>query len=257
MKLNQMNSIAKASIVSLAIVLGLSACTRDYTVAYVYMTTAKSSPGVINQYAVDYDSGALTTIGTPVAAGNDPVALVPSPNGLFIYVINHIDSTVQEFAVQGDGSLVSKNTYKINGSLPTSIAIDPAGKFLYVTFTYQTGYSATTPGPGGVAIFPVNSDNSLGSVSTVNVGNNPVGVSVSYFNHFVYVLDQEPSPAATILGFSQNATTGALTPIAGTNITTVASKTVATGYAAGVVPSPSLRSPPLASSMSPTRPPTS
>lgn len=237
MKLNQMNSIAKASIVSLAIVLGLSACTRDYTVAYVYMTTAKSSPGVINQYAVDYDSGALTTIGTPVAAGNDPVALVPSPNGLFIYVINHIDSTVQEFAVQGDGSLVSKNTYKINGSLPTSIAIDPAGKFLYVTFTYQTGYSATTPGPGGVAIFPVNSDNSLGSVSTVNVGNNPVGVSVSYFNHFVYVLDQEPSPAATILGFSQNATTGALTPIAGTNITTVASKTVATGYAAGVVPS--------------------
>jgi 6-phosphogluconolactonase len=237
MKLNQMNSIAKASIVSLAIVLGLSACTRDYTVAYVYMTTAKSSPGVINQYAVDYDSGALTTIGTPVAAGNDPVALVPSPNGLFIYVINHLDSTVQEFAVQGDGSLVSKNIYKINGTLPTSIAIDPTGKFLYVTFTYQTGYSATTPGPGGVAIFPVNSDNSLGSVSTVNVGNNPVGVSVSYFNHFVYVLDQEPSPAATILGFSQNATTGALTPIAGTTITTVAGKTVATGYAAGVIPS--------------------
>jgi 6-phosphogluconolactonase len=237
MKLNQMSRIAKASIVSLAIVLGMSACTRDYTVAYVYMTTAKSSPGVINQYAVDYVSGALTAIGTPVAAGNDPIALVPTPNGLFVYVVNHLDSTVQEFAVQGNGALVSKNVYKINGTLPTAIAIDPLGQFLYVTFTYQAAYSATTPGPGGVAIFPVNADNSLGTVSTVNVGNNPVGVSVSYFNHFVYVLDQEPSPAATILGFSQNATTGALTPVPGTTITTVNGKTVATGYAAGVIPS--------------------
>jgi len=237
MRLNEMSRIAKASIVSLAMVLGLSACTRDYTVAFVYMTTAKSNPGVVNQYAVDFKSGSLTTIGTAVAAGNDPVAQVASPSGLFIYVVNRLDSTVQEFAVQGDGSLVSKNVYKINGSLPTAVAIDPAGAFLYVAFTYQTGYSATNPGPGGVAIFPVNPDNSLGTVSTVNVGNNPVGVTVSYYNHFVYVLDQEPSPNATILGFSQNSTTGALTSLPGTTITTVAGKTVATGYAAGVVPS--------------------
>jgi 6-phosphogluconolactonase (cycloisomerase 2 family) len=237
MRLNEISRIAKASIVSVAITLSLSACTRDYTVAFVYMTTAKSNPGVINQYAVDYKSGSLTTIGTAVAAGNDPVAQVASPSGLFIYVVNRLDSTVQEFAVQGDGSLVSKNVYKINGTLPTAVAIDPAGAFLYVTFTYQTGYSATNPGPGGVAIFPVNTDNSLGTVSTVNVGNNPVGVTVSYYNHFVYVLDQEPSPNATILGFSQNATTGALTALPGTTITTVAGKTVATGYAAGVIPS--------------------
>jgi 6-phosphogluconolactonase len=237
MNLNEISRIAKASIVSLAIVLGLSACTRDYTVAFVYMTTAKSNPGVINQYGVDYQSGALIPIGSAIAAGNDPVFIVPSPSGLFVYVLNRLDSTVQEFAVQGDGSLVSKNVYKINGSFPTSAAIDPAGKFLYVTFTYQTGFSPATPGPGGVAIFPINADNSLGAVSTVNVGNNPVGVTVSFFNSFVYVLDQEPSPNATILGFSQNTSTGALTPVPGTIITTVAGKTVATGYPAGVVPS--------------------
>jgi 6-phosphogluconolactonase (cycloisomerase 2 family) len=116
------------------------------------------------------------------------------------------------------------------------VAIDPQGAFLYVTFTYQTGYSATTPGPGGVSIFPVNADNSLGTPLTQNVGNNPVGVTVSYFNHFVYVLDQEASPKATILGFSQNTSTGALTPVPGTTIATVGGKTVATGFAAGVVP---------------------
>jgi 6-phosphogluconolactonase len=237
MKLNEISRVAKASIVSLAIVLGMSACTRDYTVAYLYMTTAKTNPGLINQYAVDYDSGALTQIGTAVAAGNDPTTLVASPNGLFIYVVNHLDSTVQEFAVQSDGSLASKNVYKISGTLPTAVAIDPAGKFLYVTYTYQAGYSAAASGPGGVSIFPVNPDNSLGSVSNVNVGNNPVGVTCSFFNNFVYVLDQEPSPRANILGFAQNTSTGALTTLPGTSITTVAGKTVATGYAAGVVPS--------------------
>jgi 6-phosphogluconolactonase len=237
MRLNEMSRIAKASIMSLSMVLGLSACTRDYTVAFVYMTTAKTSPGQIDQYAVDYDSGALTSIGSPVAAGNDPVTLIASPSGLFIYVLNKLDSTVQEFAVQGNGSLNSKNVYKINGTLPTAAAIDPAGKFLYVTFTYQAGYSATSPGPGGVAIFPINSDNSLGTASVVNVGNNPIGVTVSYFNAFVYVLDQETSANPMILGFSQNTSSGALTPISGTTITTVAGKTVATGYAAGVVPS--------------------
>jgi len=238
MNLNRMSRITKASIVSLAMLLGLSACTRDYTVAYVYMTTAKTSPGLIDQYAVDYESGALTPIGTPIAAGNDPVTLVAAPNGLFIYVLNQLDSTVQEFAVQGNGSLASKGVSPIAGTLPTAVAIDPAGKFLYVTFTYQAGYSASKPGPGGVAIFPVNADNSLGTVSTVNVGNNPVGVTVSYFNHFVYVLDQEPPPnVPIILAFAQNPSTGALTAIPGPTATIVAGKTVATGFAAGVVPS--------------------
>jgi 6-phosphogluconolactonase len=237
MNLHNISRMAKASVVTLAMVLGLSSCTLDYVVGYVYMTTNKSNPGVINQYSIDFQTGALGTIGTPIAAGNDPVRLVASPSGKFVYVISQLDSTVREFAVQGDGTLASKNNYPITGTLPTAVAIDPQGKFLYVAFTYQTGFSATTPGPGGVAIFPVNADNSLGTQSTQPVGNNPVGISVSNFNHFVYVVDQEPLPNATILGFSQNTSTGALTPATGTTITTVAGKTVAKGYPAGVVPS--------------------
>jgi len=223
---------------SAAMVLGLASCSLDYVVGFVYMTTAKSNPGVINQYSIDFQSGALSAIGTPVAAGKNPLRIIAAPNGKFVYVVNQGDSTVQEFAVNGDGTLVSKNTYTLSGGTsPTALAIDPAGKFLYATFTYQTGYSASNPGPGGVAIFPVNADNSLGTQTTQPVGNNPIAVVASYFNHYVYVLDQEPSPKATILGFAQSATSGALTPVAGTVIATVAGKTVATGYAAGVAPS--------------------
>jgi 6-phosphogluconolactonase len=237
MNLHKISRIAKVSIVSMAMVFGLASCSLDYVVGYVYMTTNKSNPGLIDQYSIDFQSGALSDIGTPVAAGNNPVRLVATPSGQFVYVINQGDSTVQEFAVQGDGTLVSKNTYPLGGTVPTALAIDPQGKFLYVAFSYQPGFSTAKPGPGGVSIFPVNADNSLGAASTQLVGNNPVGINVSYFNHYVYVLDQEPSPSATILGFAQNASTGALTPVPGTTITTVAGKTVATGYAAGVVPS--------------------
>jgi 6-phosphogluconolactonase (cycloisomerase 2 family) len=226
------------------VALGLTACTRDYTVAYLYVTGASTSgAGLVNEYRVDYQSGALVTVpGSPIAAGVNPVTLVTAPGGLFVYVVNQGDATVQEFAVDtGSGSLSMKNSYK-TGSKPTAAAIDPAGKFLYVTFTYQSGYSATNPGPGGVNIFPINSDNSLGNSTTVNVGNNPVGVVASNFNHFVYVVDQEPavgtaSPFGTILGFAQDPSTGALTPTPGTTITTVNGKTVATGYKAGTQPS--------------------
>lgn len=230
-----------ASVLLLTGAFGLTACTRDYTVAYLYATAAGAG---INEYGVDYQSGALVPIsGSPVAAGNNPTKLIASPNGLFIYVLNQGDSTVQEFAVdEGTGKLTSKNTYS-TGSRPTSLAMDAAGKFLYVTFTYQRGYSDTNPGPGGVNIFPVNADNSLGSPTVQVVGNNPVGVAATNFNNFVYVLDAEPaigsgSPVGYILAFSQNTSNGALTPIGKTSISTDTSgKTVAIGYGAGTVPS--------------------
>jgi 6-phosphogluconolactonase (cycloisomerase 2 family) len=227
MNLHKISRTAKVSIVSLAMVLGLSSCSLDYVVGYVYMTTNHSNPGVINQYAIDFQSGALSPVGSPVAAGNDPVKLIASPGGQFVYVINQGDSTVQEFAVQSDGSLASKNTYKITGTSPTALAIDTQGKFLYVTF--NNGYSATNVVAGGVAIFPVNADNSLGTASTLVAGNNPVSVVASYFNHFVYVLDQDPANPS-VLTFSQNASTGALTPVA-------SSITGKLATPAGVVPS--------------------
>src|SRR5438309_4026954 len=109
MNQNRIIRVSNAATASVELSLGLTACTRDYVVAYVYVTNAKANPGTINQYAVDYLSGALTQIGTPVAAGSNPVNLVPSPDNLAVYVVNKGDSSVQEFLVQGDGSLKATN----------------------------------------------------------------------------------------------------------------------------------------------------
>jgi len=243
-----------ASILSLALV-SVTACSRDYVLAYVYVTTAKpltsgSPDGGVSAYAVDYQIGSLTPLAdSPIQAGRNPVTLVASPSGLNLYVVNHDDSSVGEYAIGTDGKIYLQNTYNVTGSMATAIAIDAAGKFLYVTFTYQLGpngqqlYSPASPGPGGVTIFPINADGSLGTASTLKVGNNPVGIVVSRAKTgstatFAYVVDQEVSPKATVLGFSQNTTTGALTPVPGTVITTDSTgKTVATGFGAGTTPS--------------------
>lgn len=266
MNLKSMSRGAMAAVVSTGMVLGLASCTRDYTASFVYVTSAKSNPGVVTAYAVDYQSGALTQRGNPVTAGANPVNAVASPNGLFIYVLNQGDSSVQEFAVAaGEGELTSKNVYKNAATAPQSpvaAAIDGSGKFMYVAYTYLSGSS----GPGAVMIYPINADSSLGTPTTVTVGNNPIGIVASgqfcvtsgvstsnptctttagtsgYVASFVYVLDQEPAVGTTVsaqgvvLGYSQNASTGVLTPVTGGNAI-VNGVAITNGFRAGVVPS--------------------
>ena len=260
MKLNKMGRAGLASMLSLAMI-SVTACSRDYVLAYLYVTTAKplasgSNNGGVSAFAVDYQSGSLTPLAdSPIPAGDNPVALAASPNSLYVYVVNQNDSNVMVYSIGTDGKLFNQQTVNVTGSTPTAVAVDAAGAFLYVTFKYQLGptgqqlYSPASPGPGGITIFPISSTNGqLGTPSTVLVGNNPVGVVVSkpQINtpaaSYVYVIDQETqangSPIGVALGFSENLSTGALTPVPGTVITTpIGGKTVATGYGAGTTPS--------------------
>jgi len=205
---------AKALAVSLALGLGVSACSRDYTVAFLYVTAANSgTSGLIDAYSIDYQLGRLEPLSdSPISSGGaNPVGLVLSTNtnyttggAQYLYVINNSSptSTVVEFAIGTDGKLYPQNTYPVVqnaavtviGTNPTAIAMDPTDTFLYITFQYQNGYSVSSPGPGGVAVFPIHPDGSLGSpllntsyggVTVANplpyypVGNNPVGIAVS------------------------------------------------------------------------------
>jgi 6-phosphogluconolactonase len=257
MSLRPIGRVVKASMVSLALALGLTACSNDYTVSYVYMTTSKALPhGLINAYQVDYQSGFLLPMAdSPIdAGGRDTVGLTVAPNNLFLYTVNNFDSNVVEFAIGTDGKLYPQNTYDITGSLPTAAAIDASGKFLFVTFTYQNNpdgselYTPANPGPGGITVFPINADNTLGcekTVSasclpfTVNAGRNPIGITTvtNATGSYVYVIEQDPNSAtlANLLGFSENPATGALTRLTG--VTIVSGNAPSTGFPSGPAPS--------------------
>jgi 6-phosphogluconolactonase len=253
MTLNPIGRAVKASMLSLAMALGVTACSNDYTVSYVYMATANTLPhGLINAYQVDYQSGYLYTMpDSPIdAGGRNTLGLVVSPDNLHLYTVNNYDSNVVQFDIGTDGKLYPENTYNITGSLPTAAAIDASGNFLYVTFTYQntaTGaalYTTANPGPGGITIFPINSkDHSLGTPTTVNVGRNPVGIATSATGNYVYVIEQDTATTANLLGFSENPTTGGLTALPGVTINPNPGNVASTGFNSGPTPSGILSNP--------------
>jgi 6-phosphogluconolactonase len=258
MKFNTITRSAMAAAMSLAIGLGTVACSRDYTAAYVYAVSNNS--GLVNAYGVDYQTGILTQIsGSPFSTQlQNPTSIISAPNGKTVYVIGGTDNAqVEAMSVGSDGKIYGTATPNISGTYPTAAAIDTTGTFLYVTYTYQLGFTPASPGPGGLTIFPISkTDGSLGTPVNLNLGNNPVAIAVSAPtctttpviagnpacaaggtpNVFVYVVDAETAlQKPTILGFAQNTSTGALTMLSGTTFNT----TLGTyqGTTAGVAPS--------------------
>ena len=256
MKWNSMGRGLKATAVSLALALGITACSRDYTVAYLYVTSAtRTTAGVINAYAVDYQSGALEQLAdSPIpSGGSNPVTLVASPDAKNLYVLNHDTSTVVHFDIGTDGKLYAQTTTNvvsgtggITGSFPVAAAIDPTGKFLYILFTYQNGFTTARPGPGGIAVFPLDASGNPTTPLMNNglpyypLGNNPTALTISPKGGFLYAVDREFTAGGTPFGvmveYAMNATTGALTQIPNPSATPVGGA-ITGGFAVGSSPS--------------------
>ena len=242
--------------VSLAALLGISACDREFTLSYVYAPSASLTSGLINAYGIDNQTGNLVLLAdSPIpSGGRKPNAIVAAPNRMAIYVTNHDDSNVVQFAIGTDGKLYPTNTYNTTGSFPTGVAISADGKFVYIPYTYQTGFTTASPGPGGISIFQVASDNSLGTSTSpavdFSIGRAPVAVATSTKQtangqNIVYVLAQDSAavnPAASmpsdqtlnLFAFAADPSTGALTALPGETI--VSGNNPSFGYPTGVAP---------------------
>jgi 6-phosphogluconolactonase len=204
MKLSKFGRIALASVVSLGLGFGATACGPSNTIDYLYVTASKQNPGQINVYKVDSEAGILYQItDSPYpSGGRNPVADVASANGKNLYVINHDDNTMVEFAIGTDGKLYPQQTCNMPGSYPIQLAINEAGTYLYVVETYQPNFSTSLPGPGGLVVFPLNANGQVptsgGSCETVSngtsgvfpLGNNPVAVNVLAGGGFVYAVNE-------------------------------------------------------------------
>jgi 6-phosphogluconolactonase len=222
MKLSRFGRIALASAVSLGLGLGVVACGPPNTIDFLYVTSSKQNPGLINVYKVDSSIGALIPVTSPQSSGGaNPVAAAASPNGKNLYVANHDSSTIVVFAVSTDGSITQQQSCTTPGTLPTQLAINKADTYLYVTETYQPTYNADNPGPGAVVVYPINASGQLGATSNsctpiangsnnfFATGNNPVAVNVTASGSNVYAVNQND---ATLSAF-QVGSSGALTAV--------------------------------------------
>jgi 6-phosphogluconolactonase len=204
MKLSKFGRIALVSVISVGLGFGVTACGPSNTIDFLYVTGSKQNPGQISVYKVDSEAGVLYQIAdSPYGSGGrNPVADVSSPNGKNLYVINHDDNTIVEFAIGTDGKLYPQQTCNLPGSYPMQLAVNHAGTYLYVVETYQPNFSTSIPGPGALVVFPINANGQLGATSSLcqplpngtstffPLGNNPVAVNALVGGGFVYAVNE-------------------------------------------------------------------
>lgn len=174
--------LAGASMAGLALL--LVSCAASNTVDFLYVTSNISSPGQINVYEVDSESGALKQLAdSPYPSGGvNPVYEVTSPNGEHLYVANHDDNTIVMFAIGTDGKLYPLQTTTTPGTEPVALAMNASGTALFVLDYYapaapgQPSYTDLNPGPGAVIAYAI--DPTTGSLNKTPLANG----SADYWN---------------------------------------------------------------------------
>jgi 6-phosphogluconolactonase (cycloisomerase 2 family) len=196
--------LASASAAALSLL--IASCAASNTIDFLYVTSNLQNPGQINVFEVDSESGALKQIAdSPYpSGGRNPVDEVASPNGKNLYVINHDDNTIVEFAIGTDGKLYPLQTVNTPGTEPVAAAISPTGNALYVLDYYgpaapgQPSYTDLNPGPGALVVYPIALDSksglgTIGSPQTIGAANYlpvqcfPTNLTVTPNGSFVYV----------------------------------------------------------------------
>jgi len=141
MKLSLFGRTALATVVSLALGLGITACGSG-TIGYMYVLGAQGASNTagnaITSYKIDDRTGNLTAIvGSPFSSGGvNPVNAIVLLGGRFLFVLNAGNSTtpgnVSEFSIGGDGILTFQENFYSQGTNPLWIGQDSTGQYLYI-----------------------------------------------------------------------------------------------------------------------------
>ena len=184
----------------------------DSTNAFLY--SADVFAPQITGYSIAPATGQLTVLGTsPFGTLAAPYAVTAYPTGQYVYVTDTLAipataaGTVNEYSYDGTGALTFVQA-KTVGKGPESIAIDPAGKFLYVTNSQDGTVSAFTIDPTTGNLTAVTGSPYSSSAATTDV---PTAAAVDPSSQYLYVANGD---AGTISLFTINQTTGALTAVA-------------------------------------------
>ena len=150
--------------------------------------------------------------GSPFSFGGTPSAIAIYPAGGFFYVTDSANGTVNAYSYSGVTTnltltLISK--YAVGsgaGSTPRSVAIDPSGRFLYVSNATDATVSAFSINAATGALVSINNGN-----ASISTGAKPstvqTALTVDPSGQFVYVANGSD---ATLTSLVINQATGAL-----------------------------------------------
>jgi 6-phosphogluconolactonase len=146
-------------------------------------------------YTIGSDGSLTGVAGNPFGAGAGAYGVVAYPlggaTGGFVYTANDVANTVSAFSYDSTGNLTELtpqgSPYGV-GYQPKGIAIDAAGKFLYVTNYGDSNVSSFSIDPQSGALTAVGTPVATGNLNSVaNPG--PIDVKVDPSGQFVYVVN--------------------------------------------------------------------
>jgi hypothetical protein len=178
MKLSRIGRVSMAFVVSVAMGLGMTACGGG-TIGFMWVLGTQFNQ--IAGFKIDDFSGNLTNIvGSPFTSGGaNPVSLVVSAGGRFVYVINHGSGAapvtgseplpcgtaggIAEFSVGGQGILTFQQCFTSQGFNPIWATKDSTGSFLYVLDQQAPKLSTAAPTDplppyGDITVFSIAAD---------------------------------------------------------------------------------------------------
>jgi 6-phosphogluconolactonase (cycloisomerase 2 family) len=175
---------------------------------FVYVGTQGGGPnngGAICAYAINLSTGALSqVIGSPFPAGGGMVrSLAFNPAGQFLFAAGTDGVDVFRPNASGALTLVAGSPFAA-GANPETVAVDPAGKFLYVG-NHSLG--------SGSQIAALSIDAVSGALTAIAgspfpSGDSPAFIAIDPSGDFAYASNLESN---TITVYAVNKTTGALT----------------------------------------------
>ncbi|HZB89730.1 MAG TPA: beta-propeller fold lactonase family protein [Terracidiphilus sp.] len=171
MKLNRSSQLVLASAASLLAAGLLTAC-GTLTVDFVYVSSALAAGpnnyGEIDVFEINSESGRMRTIPTSPfpSGGRFPVSEATSPDNTNLYVANQDDNSIVQFIIGSDGKLYPQHTTDTSGIFPISLAVGASNLFVVDRFQPLPTCSPADPCSGDIVVYPINSDDSLGTAVT-------------------------------------------------------------------------------------------
>ncbi len=152
-----------------------------------FLYVALEGAGIVQAYAIG-PTGTLAFVREEFSVAT-PFAIAVDHAGKFVYVTSSSRNTISAFAVGPDGGLAAIDTDAATagtqrsiatGTGPRAVALDPAGKFLYVANQGSGSVSAYTVDAASGALAPV-------AGSPFAAGTDPHALAVDPSGRFVYV----------------------------------------------------------------------
>jgi 6-phosphogluconolactonase (cycloisomerase 2 family) len=181
-----------------------------------YLYVANQLTNTVSTFQYDSTSGALAQLlPFSVLAGTNPAGLVLSPDQNFLYVANSGSNNISSFSTC---AVVSSNCGTTTGMLspvsgspfpagtdPVSLAMTPAGEFLYAADKGSNQVSGYKVGSGTGVLTPT-------ATASFSTGLNPTWVAIPPEGKFVYVAN---SGGSSVTAYGINTTNGFLGEVTG------------------------------------------